>query len=166
MSNKVTTLVFLRRNDEILLAMKKRGFGAGHWNGVGGKIDPGETIEQALVRECIEEINVTPTTWEKVAEHDFHMDVDTKHPWHMYVHTYIADKWEGQPVESEEMAPKWYKISDIPYDSMWQDDPFWLPKVLEGNKVVGAYTFDKNNDLVTHDVKLVDDLPGEIPVGK
>lgn len=164
MSNKVCTLVFLRQGDEILLAMKKRGFGAGHWNGIGGKIDPGETVEQALVRETQEEISVTPTVWEKVAEHDFHMDTDSDQPWHMFVHTYIADQWDGEPTESEEMAPKWYKISDIPYDSMWQDDPFWLPKVLDGNKVVGEYTFDKNNDMLTHDVVVVEELPGEIPV--
>ncbi len=46
------TLLFLRKNNHILLAMKKRGFGADRWNGVGGKLEPGETIEQALVREC------------------------------------------------------------------------------------------------------------------
>jgi mutator protein MutT len=164
MSDKVCTLVFLRRGDEVLLAMKKRGFGAGHWNGVGGKIDPGETIEQALVRESQEEINVTPTNWHKVAEHDFHMDTDSDQPWHMFVHTYIADKWDGEPVESEEMKPQWYKLKDIPYDSMWQDDPFWLPKVLDGHKVVGEYTFDKNSDMLTHDVVVVEELPGEIPV--
>ncbi|MEJ0073651.1 MAG: NUDIX domain-containing protein [Candidatus Saccharibacteria bacterium] len=68
--NKETTLLLLRRNDEVLLAMKKRGFGAGRWNGVGGKLDPGETVEQALVRECQEEIGVTPTEYHRVAEHD------------------------------------------------------------------------------------------------
>ncbi|MCP5842996.1 NUDIX domain-containing protein, partial [Klebsiella pneumoniae] len=65
------TLLFLRRDDELLLAMKKRGFGAGKWNGVGGKIEAGETIEDALVRECQEEINVTPLNWQAVAELDF-----------------------------------------------------------------------------------------------
>lgn len=34
-----TTLCLLKRNDEILLAMKKRGFGTGKYNGVGGKIE-------------------------------------------------------------------------------------------------------------------------------
>ena len=50
------TVVFLIRENQVLLAMKKRGFGEGKWNGVGGKLDPGETVEQALVRECQEEI--------------------------------------------------------------------------------------------------------------
>src|SRR6267378_3523397 len=58
------SLVFLidEKLDEkrVLLAMKKRGFGAGLWNGAGGKPEPGETIEETAVRECREEINVTP----------------------------------------------------------------------------------------------------------
>lgn len=161
--NKVCTLLFLRRNDEILLAMKKRGFGAGHWNGVGGKIDAGETIEQALVRESQEEISVTPIKWEKIAEHDFYMDTDTS-PWHMYVHAYTASEWQGEPVESEEMAPKWFKVKDIPFDSMWQDDPYWLPQALSGKKVYGEYTYASDNTMLTHDVKEVETLPNKIPV--
>ena len=53
---KHVTLLFLLTDDQILLAMKKRGFGMGRWNGVGGKIEPGETIEEATARECREEI--------------------------------------------------------------------------------------------------------------
>jgi len=54
MTEKHLTLLFLIKEDQILLAMKKRGFGMGRFNGVGGKIEPGETIEQAMIRECQE----------------------------------------------------------------------------------------------------------------
>lgn len=47
---KLYTLAFLRRESEILLGYKKRGFGKGKWNGFGGKVDPGETIEHAAIR--------------------------------------------------------------------------------------------------------------------
>ena len=50
------TIVLLLRNDEVLLAMKKRGFGEGKWNGVGGKPNAGESIEEVAVRETKEEI--------------------------------------------------------------------------------------------------------------
>lgn len=162
MNDKYCTLVFLVREDKVLLAMKKRGFGKGHWNGVGGKIEPGETLDQAIVRETQEEISVTPVSYKKVAEHDFLMDSDTK-PWHMYVHTYICDQWESDPQESEEMKPQWYKKDEIPFDTMWQDDPYWLPQVLRGEKVVGEYSFDSKNKLVSHAVKTVDKLPHSIP---
>lgn len=164
MPHKVCTLLFLKRNDEILLATKKRGFGKGYWNGAGGKIDPGETVEQALVRESQEEINVTPTVYEKVAEHDFRMDTDTDQPWHMYVHAYVASEWQGEPTESEEMAPKWFKISDIPYENMWADDPLWLPQVLAGQKIAGTYQFTSKNVVTSHQVDVVEELPGIIPI--
>ena len=48
--DKYCSLLFLRRDDQILLAMKKRGFGSDRYNGVGGKIEPGDTVEQAMIR--------------------------------------------------------------------------------------------------------------------
>ena len=58
---KLSTLCFLIEDDRILLAMKKRGFGEGKWNGVGGKVNEGETVEAAAIRETEEEIGVTAT---------------------------------------------------------------------------------------------------------
>ncbi len=56
---KQTTLCLLMDDKRILLAMKKRGFGAGLWNGCGGKIQPGESTVAAALREMHEEIGVT-----------------------------------------------------------------------------------------------------------
>ena len=53
-------LVFFIRGQTILLANKKRGFGVGKWNGIGGKQKRGETVIDAARRECQEEIGVTP----------------------------------------------------------------------------------------------------------
>ncbi len=158
MNNKTLTLLLIRRGDEVLLAMKKRDFGVGRWNGVGGKVEPGETIEQALIRECQEEIEVTPTTFHKVAEHDFVLDSDTTQPWHMHVHTYMCTTWEGEPSETEEMAPKWFALSDIPYDDMWQDDRYWMPLVFAGKKLKTVFTFDGNDNLLSQEIREVKSL--------
>lgn len=155
------TLLFLVKDGQILLAMKKRGFGVGKWNGVGGKIEPGETIEQAMIRECQEEIAVTPLSWQLVAEHDFAQDADTDDPWHMYGYVYVCKSWEGEPVETEEMRPKWFSTDSIPYHTMWDDDEFWLPQVLNGQKVFGRFTFDINDKMLIHDVSEVEELPYE-----
>ena len=152
------TLLFLRKDEKILLAMKKRGFGEGRWNGVGGKLEAGETIEQALVRECQEEIGVTPTHYWPVAEHDFIQDADVDEPWHMYVYAYLCDEWTGEPMESEEMKPKWFTLDKIPYDAMWDDDQYWLPQVLEGKLIRGKYTFDHNDKMTDHTVTAVESL--------
>jgi len=161
MTEKVCTLLFLIRGDEILLAMKKRGFGSNRYNGVGGKIDPGETIEDALIRECQEEIGVTPVHYWKVAENDF-SQTENSEPWRMYVHAYLCDEWEGEPIETEEMAPEWFKIADIPYDKMWQDDKYWVPRILNGEKIFGTYSFDEQDNMLTHDIKTVEKLPHEV----
>ena len=142
-----------------MLALKKRGFGEGLWNGVGGKIEAGESLEDALVRECIEEIGVAPKTWSEIADLDFIQDAETDDPWHMYIYAYMCDEWEGDPIETEEMKPKWFRTEDIPYHDMWGDDEFWLPYVLEGKKVTGEFSFDINNKLITHDVRVVEGLP-------
>ncbi len=145
-TQKICTLLFLRRGDEILLAMKKRGFGAGHWNGAGGKIEPGETIEQALIRECEEEIGVTPTEFDQVARHHFIFQGDTPD---IVVHAFIAEKWQGEPKETEEMAPQWFKLHEIPYAQMWDDDKYWLPAVLAGDRLVTHFQFAADDKTVS-----------------
>ena len=161
MSKKVCTLLFLRKNNEILLAMKKRGFGANRFNGVGGKLDPGETVEGALVRECEEEIGGTPIKYHKIAEHNFIGKNDDGSEWNMYVHVYFCDEWKGEPTETEEMNPQWFNLKNIPYKNMWQDDEYWLPQVLDGKKVFCKFTFDEKDNMLTHDVKEVETLPHE-----
>lgn len=135
-----------------MLAMKKRGLGHGRFNGAGGKIEPGETVEQATIRECQEEIEVTPTELRQVARLDFLMDSDTAEPWKLDGHVFIATKWQGEPVETEEMAPEWFKLADIPYDRMWADDIYWLPQVLDGKLIRASFVFDKAEKLVSRQV--------------
>ncbi len=141
-------MCFLRRGDEILLAMKKRGFGEGKWNGVGGKVQEGETVEQATVREAQEEIGVdiAETDLEKVAEIDFRFP--DKEGWDMYVHVFFVHTWSGDPVESEEMRPQWYKISDIPLDQMWADDKHWLKDALNGKRFKAVCSFSGSGEEV------------------
>jgi 8-oxo-dGTP diphosphatase len=155
------TLLFLVKDNQILLAMKKRGFGAGKWNGVGGKIEAGESIEAALVRECQEEIGITPKSWKAVAELDFVQD-STTDPWHMYVYAYISYEWEGEPTESEEMSPQWFTTDQIPYKDMWDDDEYWLPKVLTGKLITGTFVFDEDDRMKSHTIKEVNQLTSRI----
>ena len=142
--NPARTLVFLVRDDEILLGQKKRhhakAFGVGKWNGFGGKVDPGESLEEAMIRECQEECGATPTAWEKVAVNNFLDD------YAMLVHVYLVTAWRGEITETAEMKPQWFKKSAVPYAQMWNDDIFWLPAVLQGNKLIAHHQFAHSDD--------------------
>jgi 8-oxo-dGTP pyrophosphatase MutT (NUDIX family) len=65
MIKRILTLCIIHKNSKILLGMKKRGFGAGFWNGFGGKVKEGESIEEAAKRETKEEIGVVPLDLKK-----------------------------------------------------------------------------------------------------
>ncbi|HEX3568550.1 MAG TPA: 8-oxo-dGTP diphosphatase [Candidatus Saccharimonadales bacterium] len=146
-SLRAVSLLFLERDDQILLAMKKRGFGAGRWNGVGGKPEPGEDIRTTAVRETQEEIGVTPIDFTEVGELHFYFPEEKK-DWNQLVRVFMCSKWEGEPTESEEMAPEWYEKSHLPYDEMWADDEMWLPEVLAGNYVEATFYFEENENMV------------------
>ena len=157
-----TTLCFLLRDDRVLLAMKKRGFGTGKWNGVGGKVAEGEDVAAAAVREIKEEIGVAVALedLERVGILDF--DFSDEHEWAQTCTVFIARRWEGEPAESEEMRPQWYGKGALPYDDMWVDDPHWLPLVLAGKKVKGRFLFeDKGGAMINFAVSEVREGVGE-----
>lgn len=152
MKKMETTLLLLRRENEILLAKKKRGFGTGKYNGVGGKIESGETVEDAMIRECIEEIHVTPTKYEKMGTIEF-IEFVKNEKTNLTFHLFVATSWIGEPKESEEMKPKWFKLDEIPYNEMFIDDSYWLPIVLEGNKVKAFFEFDEDWNLLSYNIE-------------
>jgi len=141
-----TTLCLLVKENEILLAMKKRGFGVGKWNGVGGKVDKEETIEEAAVREMKEEIGVTANleNLENVGNIKFYFKDNPE--WDNHMHIFLIREWEREPRESEEMKPQWYKHQEIPYGEMWADDIHWMPLVLAGKKIEAEFHFNDKYD--------------------
>lgn len=134
--------------------MKKRGFGAGLWNGIGGKVRKDETPAQAAVRECHEEIGVTPNDLHLVGRLRFFMPNDPQ--FEHDCHIYTAEKWEGKPVETEEMRPEWFDGANIPYKMMWPADGLWLPHVLANEKFAGVITASET-EVVTHNIRIVAD---------
>ena len=129
------TLLFLIEDDHILLAMKKRGFGAGLWNGVGGKVKDGETVTAAAIRECREEIDVTPVGMWQVGRLAF--TVEGRPDYGHDIHIFRCEHWKGTPQETDEMRPQWFKVAEIPYEQMWADDRIWLPYFLERRLFAG-----------------------------
>lgn len=146
------SLLFLVKGDEILLAMKKRGFGKGRFNGVGGKPEGKEKIEQTAKRETKEEIGVSPKKIQEVAKLNFYFP--EKPEWDQQVIVYYCYKWQGRPKETEEMKPKWFNRFDLPYKRMWPDDKLWLPHVMEGKYVNANFAFGEGDLIADYNIEV------------
>ena len=135
----LATLCFPFREGEVLLGMKKRGFGAGWWNGFGGKVREGENLEHSVVRELKEESGLTAQAKDltEVARMRFYLPDGTV----ILGHTYLLSIWEGSPQESEEMRPQWFALDTVPYQQMWPGDERWLPEVFSGRSITGEIRF-------------------------
>lgn len=140
---KNLTLSLLFKEGQILLAMKKRGFGEGKWNGYGGKMKEGESIEEAAIREIEEEGNVVvqKEDLESAGKIDFYFS--DKPEFNQSVYLFKVTKWQGEPKETDEMRPQWFFLDKIPYESMWAGDDQWLKRVIRGEKVYGEIHFDE-----------------------
>ncbi|MFA5176427.1 MAG: 8-oxo-dGTP diphosphatase [Candidatus Nanoarchaeia archaeon] len=147
---KTATLVYPIKDNKMLVGMKKKGFGEGKINGFGGKVEKGETIEQAAVRELFEEISLKakPEHLKKVAELNFYFPHLPEKGWDQVVHVYFLYNWEGLPKESDEMGYEWFEFDKFPYHKSWDDDQYWLPLVLKGKHIKGNITFGKDGHKV------------------
>jgi len=148
---RTATLCFLVRGypaREVLLGLKKSGFGAGKYNGIGGKVEPGESVTAAVSREVWEEIGVR--VLESQLSPVAHLTFEFPHRsgWDQIVYAYLAQEWSGVPRESREMRPRWFGVAAIPYGEMWADDRHWLPRVLAGERVKGWFSFCADNETV------------------
>jgi 8-oxo-dGTP diphosphatase len=146
------TLCFLVKGNppnEVLPGFKKNGFGAGKYTGIGGKVEADETITRAAVRELEEETGV------RAMEHNLKraghlLFVFPSNPaWSQSVHVFMVTEWQGDLVESFEMEPRWFGVNELPYEQMWQDAPYWLPKILRGERVQMQFVFEADNEAVS-----------------
>lgn len=155
METKILTLCLLKEGDKILLGMKKRGFGVGWWNGFGGKLHEGESLEEAAHREMLEESGIIVKQMVKkgILYFEFIHEKES-----LEVHVFQIEKYEGEPVESEEMKPQWFNINEIPFAKMWPDDIYWLPLFLEGKMFKGHFSFLADHKMLSHRVNRVDNL--------
>ncbi len=126
--------------------MKKIRFGAGKWNGYGGKVDAGESNEEAAARELFEEsgIATNPSELKKIADVQFYF----KDKPMFQCHAYIALEWENEPIESDEMFPEWFSLDALPLDKMWVSDSLWLLDALAGYPQRGTVHFNENGSVV------------------
>ena len=150
---KRTTLILLVRGNPIthvLLGYKKRGFGAGKYTGIGGKIDPGETVREAAIREMHEETGVvmSPCDLAKAGHVAFYFPARPN--WNLTTRIFVGRNSQGRPMESREIRPEWFAVDHLPFGDMWDDASYWYPQVLKGQRVKAVFTFASDCETVVN----------------
>jgi 8-oxo-dGTP diphosphatase len=111
----VVAVALIDADDRILVAQRPPGKQlAGLWEFPGGKVDPGERPEAALIRELHEELGIevkeaclAPLTFASHAYEDFHL----------LMPLYVCRRWQGLVTPREGQALKWLRarqLRDIP----------------------------------------------------
>ena len=107
----VTAVALIDPDGRVLLAQRPEGKSlAGLWEFPGGKVDPGETPEAALIRELHEELGID--TWESCLA-PLTFASHTYDDFHLLMPLFACRKWEGTPQPREGQTLKWVRPSEM-----------------------------------------------------
>jgi 8-oxo-dGTP diphosphatase len=145
------TLCFVMHESQVLLlrgAPHKRLW-AGHYNGVGGHVESGESIDAAVLREVKEETGLAVRDLR--LRGIVHIDIgDPVLGVLVFVFTAVALETEVSP--SVEGMAEWLPVADLPVADMVEDLPVLLPRVLAMDTVdppfFAVYSYDERDRLV------------------
>ncbi len=123
---KLATLCYIFNDDQVLMLhrnKKERDMHLGKWNGLGGKVEAGESPEACAQREVLEESGlVVPTP--KLKGFMTFPNFDGENDWYVFV--YRFDEFSGDLIESDEGDLEWIpedKLSELP---IWEGDKIFM----------------------------------------
>lgn len=101
--------ILMKPNGDVLLAQRPTGKPyAGYWEFPGGKVDPGESIFNALKREFVEELGI------EIVSAEAWCGIEHVYPHaHVRLHFFISRNWCGEPQSLEGQAFAWQGTVDV-----------------------------------------------------
>jgi 8-oxo-dGTP diphosphatase len=120
----------------------------GKWNGLGGKLDPGETPEECAVREIYEESGLRVRNPKLKGIITFPA-FDDFEDWYVFV--YLVTEFEGELIDSPEGNLQWIDNAELKNLNLWDGDPLFMAW-LERKEIFSAKFNYNNRRLVSHEV--------------
>jgi 8-oxo-dGTP diphosphatase len=147
------TICLIRKNGRLLLQERALGrFGGGKWDCPGGKLRPGESPEECIVREVAEETGL------RIGSPMFHGSFSVyfgQRELDWIVHVFSASRFAGRLQASAEGVLRWFPEDQLPYEQMWPSDKHWLPATLAGHRFQATFLFDEKAErLLNHAVDI------------
>lgn len=143
--NIIATLCYVKKNDKVLMlhrVKKENDIHQGKYNGLGGKLEKGETPYDCVIREIKEESGLSIKNPVLKGILNF-PDFDGKNNWIVFV--YLSDKFSGRVIKSEEGNLEWVGIKDILNLPLWEGDKIFLKEVFDKNSFFyGTFYYRKN----------------------
>lgn len=156
MEKMKTALLYLKKDDKILLVKTKNGPFKDKMGGIVVKIEDWETEEEALIRGTNAEISTISFNYEKVGILDC-LEYVNGELCNNTIQVYFCTEWDIEPQESKNATPYWVSIDEIPYEKMFSEDEYWLPRVLNGEKIYGHFQFDENRNILQFNIELLEE---------
>ncbi|XP_043473787.1 7,8-dihydro-8-oxoguanine triphosphatase-like [Leptopilina heterotoma] len=111
---------------------------------------------QCALRELKEECGLTSKNLRQIGIVEVEFEND---PVLLEVHVFDTFVFEGNIIDTDEMRPKWFNLSDIPYQSMWPDMFLWFPYMLKDIPFKGYFLYRGENLILKHKIEEVTEFP-------
>ena len=158
---KLATLCYLKRDGKTLMihrVKKTNDMHQGKWNGLGGKLDQGETPEECVIREVFEESGLrisNPLLKGVLTFPKFARDED----WYAFI--FVADQFVGHLIDSSEGVLRWIKDEQLLALELWEGDRIFIPWLERPGFFSGKFVYQAGK-LVDHSVVFYDNLTDHV----
>jgi 8-oxo-dGTP diphosphatase len=136
---------------EVLLGEKLRGLGVGHIVGPGGKVEAGETPEDAAIREVAEEVGLVIEPGALTPLACIRYPFVNREALSQRSFVFSARVFSGDIQGSGELVASWWPITAVPYERMWSDAKLWLPRALSGEFIEATIVMGESNEVLSYD---------------
>jgi 8-oxo-dGTP diphosphatase len=148
---KLATLCYVRRDGKTLMVhriKKPNDMHQGKWNGLGGKLEPGETPEECAIREIFEESGLRirdPQLKGLLTFPAFAKEED----WYAFV--FVVTDFAGELIDSPEGVLAWVDDSELLGLDLWEGDRYFMPWLDQAGFFSAKFVY-KDGVFVDHDV--------------